>query len=141
MDYIFLAGQLLNVRANLLQVPAYQHISKMMKGELFVLNYLATHEAVIHPKDLSEKLVVSTARIASLLNHMEEKGMIIRIADQSDNRQIVVRLTPAGQLEIQKIRDEVILRVSSMLEALGPEDAKEYIRIQEKILSNFLKQQ
>ena len=76
MDYVFLAGQLLSVRANLLQVPAYQHMSKMMKGELFVLNYLATHEAVIHPKELSEKLVVSTARIASLLNHMEEKGLI-----------------------------------------------------------------
>lgn len=141
MDYVFLASQLLSVRANLLRVPAYQHISKMMKGELFVLNYLATHEAVIHPKELSEKLVVSTARIASLLNHMEEKGLIIRDADQSDNRQIVVRLTPVGQLEIQKIRDEVILCVSSMLEALGPEDAKEYIRIQEKILSNFLSQQ
>ena len=137
MDYVFLAGQLLSVRANLLQVPAYQHMSKMMKGELFVLNYLATHEAVIHPKELSEKLVVSTARIASLLNHMEEKGLIVRSADLSDSRQIIVRLTPAGELAIQKIREEVILRLSSMLEDLGPEDASEYIRIHEKILRNF----
>ena len=39
---------------------------------------------------------------------------------------------------IQKARAEVISRVSSLLEALGPEDAREYIRIQEKILDNFL---
>ena len=73
MDYSLLAGPLLNVQANLLQVPAYQQLSKMVRGELFVLNYLATHETAIHPKELSKKMAVSTARITSLLHHMEEK--------------------------------------------------------------------
>ena len=93
MDYSLLAGQLLNVQANLLQVPAYQQLSKMVRGELFVLNYLATHETAIHPKELSKKMAVSTARITSLLHHMEEKGLIARSSDLSDNRQIFVRLT------------------------------------------------
>ncbi|MGM9549323.1 MAG: MarR family winged helix-turn-helix transcriptional regulator [Faecousia sp.] len=139
MDYASLASQLLSVRANLLQVPAYQHLSKMTKGELFVLNYLVTHETVIHPKELSEKMSVSTARIAFLLHHMEEKGLIVRSSDLSDNRQIIVRLTEDGIKAIQKTRVEVISRVSAMLEGLGPDDAREYIRIQEKILSNFQK--
>lgn len=138
MDYSLLAGQLLSVQANLLQVPAYQQLSKMMRGELFVLNYLATHETAIHPKELSKKMSVSTARITSLLHHMEEKGLIARSSDLSDNRQIFVRLTENGVTAIQKARAEVISRVSSLLEALGPEDAREYIRIQEKILDNFL---
>ena len=138
MDYSLLAGQLLNVQANLLQVPAYQQLSKMVRGELFVLNYLATHETAIHPKELSKKMAVSTARITSLLHHMEEKGLIARSSDLSDNRQIFVRLTENGVNAIQKARAEVISRVSSLLEALGPEDAREYIRIQEKILDNFL---
>ena len=133
MDYSLLAGQLLNVQANLLQVPAYQQLSKMVRGELFVLNYLATHETAIHPKELSKKMAVS-----SLLHHMEEKGLIARSSDLSDNRQIFVRLTENGVNAIQKARAEVISRVSSLLEALGPEDAREYIRIQEKILDNFL---
>ena len=34
----------------------------MVRGELFVLNYLATHEIAIHPKELSKKMAVSTAR-------------------------------------------------------------------------------
>lgn len=108
------------------------------RGELFVLNYLATHETAIHPKELSKKMAVSTARITSLLHHMEEKGLIARSSDLSDNRQIFVRLTGNGVTAIQKTRAEVISRVSSLLEALGPEDAREYIRIQEKILDNFL---
>lgn len=138
MDYSLLAGQLLSVQANLLQVPAYQQLSKMVRGELFVLNYLATHEAAIHPKELSKKMSVSTARVTFLLNHMEEKGLIARSSDLSDNRQIFVRLTESGVAAIQKTRSEVISRVSSLLEALGPEDAREYIRIQEKMLDNFL---
>ena len=78
MDYSLLAGQLLSVQANLLQVPAYQQLSKMVRGELFVLNYLATHKTAIHPKELSKKMAVSTARVTFLLHHMEEKGLIAR---------------------------------------------------------------
>lgn len=138
MDYTALANELLSVRANLLQVPANQQLSKMVKGELFVLNYLATHEKIIHPKELSEKMVVSTARIASLLNHMEEKKLVQRYADTADNRQVVVTLTDTGRQEIHRIRAEVISHVCAMLETLGPEDAQTYIRIQKKIWSDFL---
>ena len=136
MDYTALAAQLLSVQANLLQVPANQQLSRMVKGELFVLNYLLTHEKIIHPKELSEKMSVSTARIASLLNHMEEKNLVMRSADPDDNRQVVVVLPEEGRDQIHQIRAGVISRVAAMLESLGPEDAKEYIRIQEKIWSS-----
>lgn len=138
MDYTALARELLSVRADLLQVPANQQMSKMVKGELFVLNYLATHENIIHPKELSEKMAVSTARIASLLNHMEEKKLIRRYTDQNDSRQVIVVLTEEGRNAIQKIRSEVISYVCAMLESLGPEDAANYVRIHNKIWNNFL---
>lgn len=138
MDYTALANELLSVRANLLQVPANQKLSKMVQGELFVLNYLITHEKIVHPKELSEKMAVSTARIASLLNHMEGKKLIQRYADKDDNRQVIVILTDTGRQEIHRIRAEVISYVCAMLESLGPEDAEAYIRIQKKIWNNFL---
>lgn len=137
MDYNLLANELLNARTNLLQVPASQKLSKMLKGEMFVLNYMSTHETIIHPKELSQKLAVSTARIASLLNHMEEKKLILRYTDPNDSRQIVVVLTEEGRNAIQRIRAEVVSYLSSMLESLGPEDAEAYIRIQKKIWNNF----
>ena len=138
MDYTALANELLSVRANLLQVPANQKLSKMVQGELFVLNYLITHEKIVHPKELSEKMAVSTARIASLLNHMEGKKLIQRYSDKDDNRQVIVILTDTGRQEIHRIRAEVISHVCAMLESLGPEDAEAYIRIQKKIWNNFL---
>ena len=80
---------------------------------------------------------VSTARIAALLSRLEEKQYISRASDPSDNRQVIVTLLPQGLALIQRIRNEVIAAVVRMLERLGPEDAREYIRIQKKILSGI----
>ena len=82
-------------------------------------------------------MVVSTARIAALLSRLEEKQYISRASDPSDNRQVIVTLLPQGLALIQRIRNEVIAAVVRMLERLGPEDAREYIRIQKKILSGI----
>ena len=137
MDYTALANELLRVRANLLLVPASQQLSQIVRGEMFVLNYLVTHENTVHPKELSEKMAVTTARIASLLNHMEEKKLIRRCTDPDDSRQVDVVLTEEGRSAIQAIRQRVISYVSAMLKDLGPEDAEAYIRIQNKIWNNF----
>ena len=133
MYYESLAYQMLNVRAKMLQVPAHQEISKLMRGELFVLNYLKEQDIVVHPKELSENLAVSTARIARLLKHMEEQGLIVRFTDANDSRQVVVQITEQGVAEIDHVRKKVLEYTARMLENLGAGDAKEYIRIQEKI--------
>ena len=91
----------------MLQVPAHQEISKLMRGELFVLNYLKEHDGVVHPKELSEKLAVSTARIARLLKHMEEQGLIVRFARANDSRQVVVQRTEQGTTEIDHIQKSI----------------------------------
>ena len=137
MDYQSLAGELLRTREELLQVPAQQKLSRIMRGELFVLNYLYSHDTEVHPTELSRKLSVSTARIASLLNHMEEKQLITRAPDSRDSRQIIVALTETGAQAIRQRRGDVLTYLARMLEALGPEDAREYIRIQKKICSSY----
>ena len=137
MYYETLAKELLDIRSKLLQVPANQKLSQMLRGELFVLNYLNECKGPVHPKELSEKLSVSTARIAKLLSHMEEKGLIRRSIDHKDSRQVDVVLTEKGRNAILEIRGKVISYVSAMLKELGPEDAEAYVRIQNKIWNNF----
>ncbi|MDO4314316.1 MAG: winged helix DNA-binding protein [Oscillospiraceae bacterium] len=139
MYYEILAGELLKINANLMQLPVSQQISRMVKGELFVLDYLSARGTAVHPKELSKRLSVSTARIASLLNHMEEKRLIVRTEDPRDSRQVLVQLTQEGVKAIEENRRETISQVSKMLESLGPDDAREYIRIQRKIYGEYLK--
>ena len=133
MDYLAMANELLDVRAKLLQVPAAQLLVKMERGELFVLNYLVTHDGAIHPKELSIALAVSTARIATILNKLEEKKLVQRHIDQEDNRQVIIALTEKGRQEILHVRSNVLPQISNLLESLGPEDASAFILSQKKV--------
>ena len=94
------------------------------------------HGMKAHPKELSKDMAVSTARIAALLNHMEEKGLITRQDDPNDNRQVIVSLTPEGNRAIGLKRGVAVECVARMLEHLGEEDAREYLRILRKIIQN-----
>lgn len=139
MEYQKMAEELLAVRAEQLKVPVDQKLSKLVKGELFVLNYLSTHNGVAYPKELSKEMVVSTARIAAILNAMEKKGWITRAEDAQDNRQTIVTLTEDGCKEIEIYRREVIDSVTEMLEIIGPDDSRELLRIQKKIVNSCFK--
>ena len=108
MYYETLADELLHIRANLLRVPAHQKLSNMLRGELFVLNYLHDHDT------------------------------IVREPDSEDSRQIIVHLTSDGEHVIQKCKEEVLYYLARTLEILGPDDAREYIRIQKKIYCNYI---
>ena len=133
-NYEGLATELLQVNEDLLRVPARHLISKLTQGEHFVLNYLLTHRHQAHPVDRG--LVASTARIAALHNRMEDKGLISRLPDPLNNRQVIVTLSPQGLEAIQTFRSQVIRSAAQMLADLGPEDAREFIRIQKKLLAN-----
>lgn len=115
-QYEQLANELVQVNEALLHQPAQDLLSKLSRGEHFVLNYLLTYYGQAHPTDLSRHMVVSTARIAALLNRMEEKGLISRLPDPLDNRQIIVSLSPKGEKAIEAFRKKVIQATARMLE-------------------------
>lgn len=134
--YHDLATELVSLNIQLFRLPAKQHLSQLTKGERFVLFYLLTHRFKAHPRDLSQNMLVSTARIAALLGRMEEKQLVARSQDPKDNRQVIVTLLPRGESAIREIYVSATQSVARMLEALGPEDAAEYLRLQRKILAN-----
>ncbi|MCI6926914.1 transcriptional regulator [Butyricicoccus porcorum] len=137
MDYTALAEDLLQTRTSMSQMTVERQMSKMMKGEIFLLGYLSSHNNQAYPKELSKGMKVSTARIATILNHLEEQQFITRTTDAQDNRQIIVTLTKAGMQAAQEHRAQMLDYLVKMLELLGPEDAKEYVRLQKKLLQVF----
>ena len=143
-QYEQLANELVQVNEALLHQPAQDLLSKLSRGEHFVLNYLLTHYGQAHPTDLSRHMVVSTARIAALLHAFrvvgegEEKGLISRLPDPLDNRQIIVSLSPKGEKAIEAFRKKVIQATARMLELLGPDDSQEFLRLQRKLVTNLI---
>lgn len=134
MDYNELAKQLVNMRARMPQVKPERAMSEMAHGEILALNYLAVNENKAYPKDMSKALMLTTARIAAMLKSLEKQGLITRTPDPSDSRQVIVELTETGISTVETRRNAMINTVAKMLEALGEEDAKAYVRIQKKLI-------
>ena len=129
MDYFSLAEQMLSVRARLSHLPAGEAVSDACGGEFFALSLLLLHDQPSWPSELRRSMGVSSARIAALLKHLEQKGWISRSADE-----VNVSLTDAGRELINRRRREAIERVAAALRSLGEEDAHEYVRLQQKML-------
>lgn len=134
MDYFSLAEKMLSVRARLSHLPAGEAVSDACGGEFFALSLLLLHDQPSCPSELRRSMGVSSARIAALLKHLEQKGWISRSADEHDERRVNVLLTDAGHELINSRRREAIERVSAALRELGEEDAHEYVRLQQKML-------
>ena len=134
MNYTVLANQLIDLRANTPQMKMDKDREQMVHGESFALNYLAANGNKAHPKDMSKALMLTTARIASILKSLEKRGLITRTPDPLDSRQIIVELTEMGISLVKERRAALLNSTVKMLEALGEEDAKAYVRIQKKLM-------
>ena len=103
------------------------------RGELGTLNYLSTCGMLPTAGDLSKELKVSTARIARILNTLEEKKCIRRIADNKDKRKILVKITDTGLCQISKLQTDLVQKIGYVISELGEEETLEYLRISKKI--------
>lgn len=134
MDYRKLAEELLSIQTKVPHVKAERRILKAARGRAFVLSYLAANGNKVHPKDLSDSMMVSTARIAAILGQLEKEDIVTRTTDPDDNRQVIVKLTDKGIEMAGKYHERVLGEMTGMLEFLGPEDAQEYVRIRKKLM-------
>lgn len=139
MDYHMLAEKLLDLQTILRLEPASRQLSLIERGSFLALHYLMDSSRTLHPKELSQKMAVSSARVAALLKHLEHDGLITRSPDPGDNRQVVVSLTCRGAQLIKEKRAEVVNIIAEALEELGPEEAETYLRIEEKFRQNFIR--
>lgn len=103
------------------------------KGELGVLRYLEKVKEEISSGELSNILNVSTARVASILNSLENKKLISRKCDLIDKRKILINITDEGVLLTQKMRNEVSKRIEYLISKIGLDNFEEYLDLTIKV--------
>lgn len=129
MDYEKLAHEFMSIMYQMRKRGAQKQISESMHGELFVLGYISNHEGNVIPSEISNEVGISTARVAATLNSLENKGLITRKIDVNDRRRILVEMTPTGKEQIENHIQTIMKITTGMLQYLGEQDAKEYVRI------------
>jgi DNA-binding MarR family transcriptional regulator len=123
------AEDLLEYLAILKKEP-FRMASEILEGETAVLRYLAEEkeDGTATPTELSRYFVLSTARVANMLNGLEEKKLAERIPDTADKRKTNVRITEQGRnLFLQKKR-EAVRGLKQLLKEMGEKDADDFIK-------------
>ena len=108
-------------------------LNEFNRGEAGVLGYLAFDKDEATAGELSEKLNVTTARIASILNSLENKEYIKRKEDNLDKRKTLVSITTKGKELANITKREIIEKIIRVVDEVGYDEIKDYVRIALKI--------
>ena len=105
-----------------------------LQGECRLLSLLRLEpEKKLQPGELSKRLRVSSARVASTLRTLEAKGYITREASPADKRKVCVSITPEGIGFIEGKRAEVCSFFDSIFAGLDEDECGEFIRLIKKL--------
>lgn len=133
MNYEIIAEEIFSKLRNNYKDSLNKLLSEFTSGEIGVLGYLVFEKDKVTSGELSEKLNVSTARVASILNSLENKGYIKRTNDNLDKRKTLVTITDKGEKLAYSVKRELTSKIINVIKEVGEEDIKEYIRISLKI--------
>lgn len=112
---------------------------ELLKGEVPILCHICeTGKAT--PTELARKYSLSTARIATILNRLEDKELIVRVHDNKDRRKVFIYLTDKGKDFATVKINALHQHMNDLLNMLGEEDSKEYLRLTSKVAA-YMKQQ
>jgi len=130
MDFSSLATELLHYLHDAHKSQHHRNIRETLQGEAFALHFIESHcNSTISAGDIGRNIGVSSARVATLLNEMEEKGLVTREIDREDRRRIIVKITAKGREIAEKNKRDFLQRTVELLTSLGEYDAREFVRI------------
>ncbi len=130
MDYKALANELVRNMTKSPKMPFQKKVDDLSQGERRILGYLTFFKnGGASSGELSEKLFLSTPRVASALKSLSKKGFIERNRDENDKRMVIVTITEAGKSFMMEEHEKAISMLEKTLEKLGEKDAKEFVRI------------
>lgn len=109
-------------------------LSEYLRGECRLLLYLnISEEESVQPGKIAEKLGISTARVASILKALENKGMIERRYGTSDKRKVFVTITEKGSQYIDDKRGNITGFFDERFGSLTDEECQQFIDIVKKL--------
>lgn len=109
-------------------------IDEGYKGLFVILRILSDEAAPLSSGALAVKTGVSTARIASALNTLENKGFVRREKVEGDGRKVQISLTKDGEAALETRKRKVEEMIEPMLSNLSDEEASSLFFILKKLL-------
>lgn len=132
LHYLTMANQMLIQKRLLERVKT----SGLTMGQPKVLDYLKDHDGASQ-KEIAAGCFIEAGSLTSILNRMEERGLIERRMLNGNRRTFHIFMTAAGK-QSQKLVEEVFEEIEmAAWKDISQEDAEFFMRIYHKIYSNL----
>ena len=73
-------------------------------------------------KQLGEKTIITKGTLTGIINRLEDKGLVKRLASKTDGRSQVVRLTASGVALFERAFPEHLAFINRIFQDYAPED-------------------
>ena len=115
------------------------HLNKQLLGRIMaqkgghpgaagVLRVLSTHEG-ISQRDLADILHLSRPTVTTMLQRLEQHGLVERWDDEADQRLTRIRLTDAGRTQATAFQASFATYVDSTIGSMPESDRRELARL------------
>jgi MarR family 2-MHQ and catechol resistance regulon transcriptional repressor len=108
---------------------AEQGLTSSQLGVLEALHHLGP----LCQRDLGRKLLKSNSNVTTVVDHLEERGLVARQRDAEDRRFVEVRLTAAGRRLVRAVFPAHLERIVALFGALAREERAELSRLCRKL--------
>lgn len=116
---------------------SHRKINDSVRGENMVISLIDKNGGSIYPKNIEKAMEISSARVAKIINNLENKNLIIRETDKEDRRKTLVSLTKDGYEFVEVKNQQMNFAITTMFDLLGDKDSEDFVRIVEKIETNL----
>lgn len=132
LHYLTMANQMLIQKRLLERVKT----AGLTMGQPKVLDYLKNHDGASQ-KEIAAGCFIEAGSLTSILNRMEERGLIERRMLNGNRRTFHIFMTEAGK-KSQKIVEEAFVEIEEAAwKDISQEDAEAFMRIYHKIYNNL----
>jgi len=83
---------------------------------------------------LAQELYLAKSTISGILDRLEKRNMVRRTRKDEDRRTAVVKLTPKGELIIQRILEKRAAYLHELLDPLPTDELRKFMSILEEIV-------
>ena len=85
------------------------------------------------PSALSDRLIVTRATVTGVLDSLERRGFVSRLANPVDRRGQIAEITPAGRVVLQQLRTLVHGHERTWAGVLSDEELRTYIDLHHRL--------
>ena len=132
LHYLIMANQMLVQRALLYKLKD----TGLTIGQPKILDYLSRHNGS-NQKEIAKACFLEAGSLTTILNKMEEKGLIRRQILNGNRRSFHIFMTESGK-KSQKLVEEAFVEIEEAAwKDISPEEAEAFMKIYHKIYSNL----